>query len=79
MEAICVSPQEETNSNPPPPKGKLVHLSSFANANWMHDAVAGKSASGILEFVNQTPIDWFSKQQGQVKTPTHGSKFMVAQ
>ena len=55
-----------------------MRLSSFANANLMHDVVTGRSASGILEFINQTPIDWFSEQQGQVETATYGSKFMVA-
>ena len=42
-------------------------------------AVTGRSASGVLEYINQTPIDWFSKQQGQVETATYGSEFMVAQ
>ena len=45
----------------------------------MHDVVTGRSASGILEFINQMPIDWFSKQQGQVKTATYGSEFVAAQ
>ena len=78
METICGSPQEEIDENAPPLKGKPVHLSSFFDANLMHDVVKWRSASGILEFINQTPIDWFSKQQGQVKTATYGSKFMVA-
>ena len=59
-------------------QGKPVCLSSFFDANLMHDVVTGRSASGILEFINQRPIDWFSKQQGQVETATYGSEFMVA-
>ena len=55
-----------------------VRLSSFFDANLMHDVVTGRSASGILEFINQTPIDWFSKRQSQVETATYGSEFMVA-
>ena len=54
-------------------------LSFLANADLMHDTVLGRSTSGILEFINQMPIDWFSKQQGQVETETDGSKLMVAQ
>ena len=61
METIYSSPQEEIELNAPPLKGKPVHLSSLADVNLMHDVVTGKSASGIVEFVNQTPIDWFSK------------------
>ena len=34
--------------------------------------------SGILHFVNQTPIQWFSKKQNTVETATYGSEFMVA-
>ena len=59
METVCGSPQEEIDSNAPPPK---VRLSSFFDANLMHDVVMGRSASSILEFINQMPIDWFSKR-----------------
>ena len=79
METVYGSPQEEIDTNaPPPPKGKPVHLSSLFDANLMHDVVMGRSASGVLEFINQMPINWFSKQQGQVETATCGSKFMAA-
>ena len=78
METVCGSPQEEIDPKAPPPKGKPVRLSSFFDANLMHNVATGRSASGILEFINQTPIDWFSKQQGQVETATYCSEFMVA-
>jgi hypothetical protein len=32
----------------------------------------------ILHFVNQTPVEWFSKQQNTVETATYGSEFVVA-
>ena len=78
METVYGSPQAEIDPKAPPPKGKPVRLSSFFDANLMHDVVTGRSASGILEFINQTPIDWFSKRQSQVETATYGSEFMVA-
>ena len=56
------SPHEEIDLNASPPKGKPVQLSSFFDANLMHDVVTGRSASGILEFINQMPINRFSKQ-----------------
>jgi hypothetical protein len=34
--------------------------------------------SGIIHFVNQTPIQWFCKKQNIVETATYGSEFMVA-
>jgi hypothetical protein len=33
---------------------------------------------GILHFVNQTPVEWFSKRQNTVETATYGSEFVVA-
>ena len=78
METVCGFPQEEIDANAPPPEGKPVHPSSFVDANLMHDAVAGRSDSGILEFINQKHVDWFSEQQGKVKTATCDSEFMVA-
>ena len=40
--------------------------------------VTGKSATGILHLVNQTPVDWFSKKQATVETATYGSEFVAA-
>jgi hypothetical protein len=34
--------------------------------------------SGILHFINQTPVQWFAKKQATVETATYGSEFMVA-
>ena len=63
----------------PPPKGTMVCTTTFLDANLMHDAVTGWSATSILHMLNQTPNNWFSKCQGQVETATYGSKFVAAQ
>ena len=34
--------------------------------------------TGVLHFLNQTPIDWYSKKQGTVETATYGSEFVAA-
>ena len=44
----------------------------------LHDLTTGSSASGILHFLNQTPIDAFSKWPNQVESATYGSEFTVA-
>ena len=44
----------------------------------LHDHITGRSAMGILHFVNQTPVEWFSKHQNTVETATYGSEFVVA-
>jgi hypothetical protein len=62
----------------PEPLGKEVVLSTYVDANLMHDLTSGKAATGILHFINQTPIDWYSKKQGTVETATYGAEFVAA-
>eukprot|EP00977_Amphora_coffeiformis_P024732 scaffold16751_cov107-Amphora_coffeaeformis.AAC.1 len=78
METVYGTPSEEVDSKAPTPKGRMVCTTSFVDANLMHDVITGRSCTGILEFLNQTPIDWFSKRQNQVETATYGSEFMAA-
>ena len=40
--------------------------------------VTGRSCTGIIHFLNQTPIDYFCKRQAQVETATFGSEFVAA-
>ena len=72
------TPPEEIDERAPVPKGKMVRITLFVDANLMHDMITGRSCTGILEFLNQTPVDWFSKRQSQVETATYGSEFMSA-
>jgi hypothetical protein len=60
------------------PKGKYVTLSHYFNVNLYHDMVTGRSITAILHFLNQTPMDWYSKKQATVKTATFGSEFIAA-
>jgi hypothetical protein len=60
------------------PKGKYVTLSHYFDANLYHDMVTGRSVTAILHFLNQTPMDWYSKKQATVKTATFGSEFVAA-
>ena len=77
-QTVYDSPSEDIPANAPTPKGKPVRISTFVDANLMHDLVTGRSCTGILHFLNQTPADWFSKRQNQVETATYGSEFMAA-
>ena len=38
----------------------------------------GRSVTGVLHFINQTPIEWFSKKQPTAETATYGSEFIAA-
>ena len=70
--------QEELPPNMPTPKGKVMRTTTYEDANLYHDTVTGRSVTGILHLLNQTPIAWYSKRQGRVQTATYGSEFMAA-
>ena len=53
-------------------------MSTYADANLLLNLVKGRSATGLLHFLNQTPIDAFSKHQNQIKSVTYRSEFMAA-
>ena len=77
METVYGTPPEEVDQKAPVPKGKMVRTTLFVDANLMHDMVTGRSCTGILKFLNQMPVDWFSKRQNQVETATYGLEFMA--
>ena len=62
----------------PTPKGKRVITTAYVDANLYHDLITGRSVTGVLHFVNQTPVHWFSKKQATVETATYGSEFVAA-
>ena len=62
----------------PEPLGNYVTLTHYVDANLFHDMLTGRSVTGILHFLNKTPIDWFSKKQSTVETATYGSEFVAA-
>ena len=70
--------KEQLPFDAPEPLGKPVVLTSYVDANLLHDMVTGRSVTAVLHLVNQTPIDWFSKKQATVETATYGSEFIAA-
>ena len=70
--------REQRPSDAPPPKGKLVRTTTYKDANLYHDLATGRAVTGILHFLNGTPIDWYTKKQPTVETATYGSEFAAA-
>ena len=62
----------------PEPLGKAVLTTSYVDANLYHDYLTGRSVTGVLHLVNQTPVDWYCKRQATVETATYGSEFNAA-
>jgi hypothetical protein len=69
---------EEVPKDAPKPLGKPVRSSHYVDANLMHDLISGRSVTGIIDFFNKTPIDWYSKLQSTVETATFGSEYVAA-
>eukprot|EP00957_Ditylum_brightwellii_P165789 12622126-Ditylum_brightwellii.AAC.1 len=70
--------QKEIPEDMPEPSGKPVMTTAFADANLLHDVITGRSFTGIVHLLNETPIDWFSNRQNTVETATYGSELIAA-
>ena len=62
----------------PKPLGKHVQTTHYVDANLHHDLATGKAVTAVLHFLNQTPIDAYTKRQSTVATATYGSEFVAA-
>jgi hypothetical protein len=69
---------EELPPNMPTPKGKPVLLTGYVDADHAHDLVTRRSVTGVLLYMNSTPIKWYSKRQNTVETSTYGSELVAA-
>jgi len=69
--------EEEVPKDMPEPKGMKACITCFMDAYHAHDKVTHHLVTGIIMFINNTPIKWISKQQRTVETSTYGSE-MVA-
>ena len=70
--------QEELPPDMPTPKGNAVKMTTFFDANHAHDLETRRSVTGVLLFLNKTPVQWYSKRQGTVESSTYGSELVAA-
>ena len=55
--------------------GKDIVLTTFVDANLYHDLITGRSVTGILHLINQTPVDLFTKRQATLLTASAPKSF----
>lgn len=60
------------------PKGEEATITVYVDADHAHDLVTRRSVTGILLFINNTPIAWTSKRQKTVETSSYGSELVAA-
>ena len=62
----------------PEPLGPMVRTTVYKDADHAHDIVTRRSVTGILLFINNTPVKAVSKRQKTVETSTYGSELVAA-
>ena len=50
----------------------------YVDADHAHDQVTRRSVTGVVLFINNTPVKWISKRQKTVETSTYGSEMVAA-
>ena len=80
MEKIYPDAEEITPyaSEHPKPKGHKVRITVYKDADYAHDIVMRRSVTGVILFLNNTPVKWVSKRQKTVETSTYGSELVTA-
>jgi hypothetical protein len=78
MYSVYGSVTEDLSKNAPVLLGKRVAMPTYKDTNLYHDWTTGRAVTGILRFLNGTPVDWYSKQQNTVETATYGFEFVAA-
>ena len=71
--------EEELSSNMPVQKGNTVRITAFFDADHAGCLATRRSTTGMLMFLNNTPIKWYSKRQSTVKSATYGSEMVAGQ
>jgi hypothetical protein len=60
-----------------PSRGFPVKITCFVDADHAGDTLTRRSHTGIIIFVNNSPIVWYSKKQTTVEVSTFGSEFVA--
>ena len=69
--------EEERPPRMPEPLGKAVKMTCFVDASHAGDLVTRRSHTGFIIYLNNAPIDWYSKRQNTVETSTFGSELVA--
>lgn len=69
--------REDLPLDAPPPRGKHVIIQCWVDADHAGNLMTRRSHTGILIYVNNTPIIWYSKRQNTVESASFGSEFIA--
>jgi hypothetical protein len=69
--------KEAIPPNAPEPRGHVVQMNAFVDANHAGNKLTRRSHTGIIIYLNCSPILWYSKAQSTVESSTFGSEFIA--
>jgi hypothetical protein len=69
--------REDYPNNAPSPWGVPVQINAFVDASHARNKITWHSHTGILIYLNKSPIIWYSKSQCTVETSMFGSEFVA--
>jgi hypothetical protein len=69
--------EEALPPNMPAPLGNPVEMFCFVDSDHAGNLATRRSHSGIIIFLNKSPILWYSKRQNTVESSTFGSEFVA--
>ena len=62
---------------PPPPSGNPLYVGFYVNADHEGNLLTWRYHTGIILFVNNSPIIWYRKRQNTVESSSFGSEFIA--
>jgi hypothetical protein len=68
---------EQLPTRMPEPRGKPVQVNLWCDAAHVTDLVTRRSTTGIVFFLNGSPVIWYSKRQNTIESSTFGSEFVA--
>jgi hypothetical protein len=69
--------KEQIPDDSPPPRGKMIFMPCFVDADHASNRVTRRSQTGILIFLNRAPVVWYSKRQNTIESSTFGSEYIA--
>ena len=72
MKDLYVDAFDKLPTNAPKPIGWAINMNCFVESDYAGDKVTICSMTGILLYLNSTPIIFYSKQKNVVKRSTFG-------
>jgi hypothetical protein len=67
--------REAIPPNAPVPLGESVQMTVFVDADHARNLLTRRSRTGVLVYLNRSPILWYTKQQSTVETSSFCSEF----